>query len=65
MSRKTELKISFGTCMTVLIILNENNLNEIEMVTGKLSDVRTNIILHHQIDKVLDQRFRSLYETGK
>jgi hypothetical protein len=45
-------------------ILNENNLNEIEMVTAKLSNVRTNIILKvHQMNKI--SRQRSLYELGK
>jgi hypothetical protein len=45
-------------------ILNENNLNEIEMVTAKLSNVRTNIILKvHQMNKLSQQRY--LYELGK
>jgi anion-transporting ArsA/GET3 family ATPase len=45
-------------------VLNENNLNEIEMVTAKLSNVHTNIILKvHQMNKVSQQR--SLYELGK
>ena len=45
-------------------ILNENNLNEIEMVAAKLSNVRTNIKLKiHQMNKVSQQR--SLCELGK
>jgi hypothetical protein len=45
-------------------VLKENNLNEIEMVTAKLSNVRTNIILKvHQMNKVSQQR--SFYELGK
>jgi hypothetical protein len=45
-------------------ILNENNLNEIEMVTAKLSNVRINIIFEvHQMNKI--SRQRSLYELGK
>ena len=46
-------------------ILNENNLNEIEMVTAKLSNVHTIILKPvkvHQMDKVSQ---RSLYELGK
>jgi hypothetical protein len=45
-------------------ILNENNLNEIEMITAKLLNVRTNIILKvRQMNKVFHER--SLYELGR
>ena len=50
-------------------ILNENNLNEIEMVTAKLSNVHTKVTIIlkpvkvHQMNKVSQQR--SLYELGK
>ena len=45
-------------------ILNKNVNEKIEMVSAKLSNVRTNIILKvHQINKVSEQR--SLYELGK
>jgi hypothetical protein len=56
MSRKTEL--------TRRNILNENDLIEIEMMTAKLSNVRTNnILMVHQMNKVSHQR--SLYEFGR
>jgi hypothetical protein len=55
MSRKTE---QIGRN-----ILNENDLIEIEMMTAKLSNVRTNnILMVHQMNKVSHQR--SLYEFG-
>jgi hypothetical protein len=47
MSRKTELLIRRN-------ILNENDLIEIEMMTAKLSNVRTNnILMVHQMNKDL------------
>jgi hypothetical protein len=56
MSRKTEL--------IQQNILNENDLIEIEMMTAKLSNVRTNFILMvHQMNKVSHQR--SLYGFGR
>jgi hypothetical protein len=56
MSRKTEL--------TRRNILKENDLIEIEMMTAKLSNVRTNnILMVHQMNKVSHQR--SLYEFGR
>jgi hypothetical protein len=56
MSRKTEL---IGRN-----ILNENDLNEIEMMTAKLSNVRSNnILMVHQMNRVSHQR--SLYEFGR
>jgi hypothetical protein len=56
MSRKTEL--------TWRNILNENDLIEIEMMTAKLSNVRTNnILMIHQMNKVSHQR--SLYKFGR
>jgi hypothetical protein len=46
-------------------ILNENNLNEIEMVAAKLSNVRTNIKLKvHQMNKVSQQRSFMNLENG-
>jgi hypothetical protein len=45
-------------------ILNENDLIEIEMMTAKLLNVRTNnILMVHQMNKVSHQR--SLYEFGR
>jgi hypothetical protein len=56
MSRKTEL--------IRRNILIENDLIEIEMMTAKLSNVRTNnILMIHQMNKVSHQR--SLYEFGR
>jgi hypothetical protein len=56
MSRKTEL--------IRRNILNENDLIEIEMMTAKLSNVRTNnILMVHQMNKVSHQR--SLYGLGR
>ena len=56
MSRKTELIRQN--------ILNENDLIEIEVMTAKLSNVRTNnILMVHQMNKVSHQR--SLYEFGR
>jgi hypothetical protein len=56
MSRKTEL--------VRRNILNENDLIEIEMMTARLSNVRTNnILMVHQMNKVSQQR--SLYGFGR
>jgi hypothetical protein len=56
MSRKTEL--------IRRNILNENYLIEIEMMTAKLSNVRTNnILMIHHMNKVSQQR--SLYGFGR
>jgi hypothetical protein len=61
---KTELKLVLSLeSINNQNILNENNLNEIEIITAKLSNVSTNIILKiHQMNKVSHQR--SLYELG-
>ena len=61
MSRKTELKIRLDSINQN--ILNENNLNEIEMITAKLSNVRNILLMVHQMNKVSHQR--SLYELGR
>ena len=56
MNRKTEL--------IRRNILNENDLIEIEMMTAKLSNVRTNnILMVHQMNKVSHQI--SLHEFGR